>query len=428
MSIFYKYLAQWFVLVCITLSFITINAQNSSITLQYCETEAINNYPSIKDKELLHAASVLRVQNINALWLPSLSLNGQATYQSDVIDINLQMPNNQLSIKQSHDQYKATVDANQLIFDGGTTKYLRKMEESFQATNIQQVDVDIYKVREQISNVYFMLLMLQESQRLLSTSLGEVSEREKVAESLVKNGVLITSDWDVLKAEKLKIEQQLIDFKFNKKANVNILSILINKPVSDSLEFELPVVEIKDTATSQRPEYKYFELQAMQIDDNKALTYTMRMPKVYAFAQGGYGRPGLNMLSDKFNPFYIFGATLKWTIWDWKKNSRDRQVFDIQKQMINTRHEGFDRNLNIDLQNKIANIKKLEETIKLDSAIVEIRVRVAQSAASRLEQGVITSTDYLTELNATTLATINAKMHKIQFVQAKVNYMLARGY
>lgn len=429
MKRFYNFLIQSFGLVCLILnSSILFGQNNPIITLQYCQTEAINNFPSVKDKALLQAASELRLRNVDVAKLPGLSLNGQATYQSDVIKITMPLANgNQLSINQAKDQYKATVDVNQLIFDGGTTKYNRKLEESSLATNIQQVDVDIFKVREQVNNMYFMLLTLQKSQSLLSVTLGEIKDRENVVASSVKNGVLISSDLDVLKAERLKIEQQLDDINYNRKTAVNILSILISKPLADSSKFELPLVEMKDSASINRPEYKLFDLQGKQIEDSKELSSTVRMPKVYAFAQGGYGRPGLNMLSDKFNQFYIVGATLKWTIWDWNKNSRDRQVLDIQKQMIATRRETFDKNLNIDLQNKLSTIQKLEESLKRDSEIVEIRMRVTQSAASRLEHGVITSTDYLTELNAETVAKINFETHKIQLIQAKANYMLAKG-
>lgn len=429
MKRFYKHLKQCFGLVCLILNYSILFGQNNPIvTLQYCQSEAINNFPSAKDKALLQAASELRIKNVDIAKLPTFSINGQATYQSDVITINLPLANgNQLSINQAKDQYKATLDVNQLIFDGGTTKHNRKVEESSLAANIQQVDVDIFKVREQVNNMYFMLLTLQESQKLLSTTLAEIKEREKVVASSVKNGMLISSDQDVLIAERLKIEQQLDDIKYNRKAAVNILSILISKPVADSSKFELPLVEMKDSSTITRPEYKLFDLQGKQIEDNKQLISTIRMPKVYAFAQAGFGRPGLNMLSDKFNQFYIVGATLKWTIWDWNKNNRERQILDIQKQMITTRRETFDKNLNIDLQNKLSAIQKIDEYIIRDSMIVEIRIRVALSAASRLEHGVITSTDYLTELNAETIAKINFETHKIQLIQAKANYMLAKG-
>ena len=133
------------------------------------------------------------------------------------------------------------------------------------------------------------------------------------------------------------------------------------------------------------------------------------------------------MLSNNFETYYILGASLKWTLWDWSKNRKDKQVLDLQKKMVQDKRETFDMNLNIDLQNRLAVIQKLEEALKRDNQIVELRSRITKTSASRLENGVITSTDYLTDLNAETVAKINLETHKIQLVQAKANYLLAKG-
>jgi outer membrane protein TolC len=401
---------------------------NSMVTLQFCQTEALNNYPLLKNKSLLQNTSDLKVRNVNTNRLPQINLNGQVTYQSDAIDITLPLPNGQTrSISQSKDQYKATLDVNQLLFDGGTTRYQRQLEMAALNSDLQQVDVDLFKIKEQVNNVYFLLLSLQANRQLLNSTLNQIQEREKVVSSSVKNGVLMSSDLDVLVAERLQIEQQIAEIDINKKSALSILSLFINKTLSDSVKFELPTVELNETAPVKRPEYTLFDLQAKKLDASKQLTGSMLMPKVYAFAQAGYGRPGLNMLSNDFSSFYILGAQLKWNLWDWHKNKRDRAVLDIQKQMITTQRETFDKNLNIDLQNRLAAVQKLEEALKRDDQIVKLRGNVTKSAASRLENGVITSTDYLTELNAETMANINLEVHKIQLVQAKANYLVTKG-
>jgi len=404
------------------------NQNNTVITLQYCQTEAFNNYPLLKNKSLLQNTSDLKVRNVNTNRLPQINLNGQATYQSDAIDITLPLPGGQTrSISQSKDQYKATLDVNQLLFDGGTTRYQRQLEIAALNSDLQQVDVDLFKIKEQVNNVYFLLLSLQANRRLLNSTLNQILEREKFVASSVKNGVLMSSDLDALVAERLQIEQQISEIDTNQKSALGVLSLFINKSLSDSAKFELPTIELNITEPVKRPEYTLFDLQAKRLDASKQLTGSMLMPKVYAFAQAGYGRPGLNMLSNDFSSFYIIGAQLKWNLWDWHKNKRDRAAVDIQKQMITTQRETFDKNLNIDLQNRLAAVQKLEEALKRDDQIVELRGRVTKASASRLENGVITSTDYLTDLNAETMAKINLEVHKIQLVQAKANYLVAKG-
>lgn len=404
------------------------NGQNKlTITLKYCQDEALANYPSAKDKALLQAVSELKISGIQTGLLPQFSLNGQATYQSDAINISIPTPTGVRSMISAKDQYKATLDINQILYDGGTNRYQRKLEETSSAADIQQVEVDLYKIREQVNNAYFLLLSLQESRKLLHTTLSEINERKTMVTSSVQNGVLTPSDLDILDAERLKVEQQLAEIDISKKGTITILSILISKPIPDSIQFELPIIAVKDTVNNGRPEYKLFDLQAKRLDDSRQLTGTLLMPKVYALAQGGYGKPGLNMLSNNFETYYMLGASLKWTLWDWSKNKKDKQVLDLQKKMVQDKRETFDMNLNIDLQNRLAVIQKLEEALKRDDQIVEIRSRVTKTSASRLENGVITSTDYLTDLNAETVAKINLETHKIQLVQAKANYLLAKG-
>ena len=310
------------------------DAQNTTITLKYCQDEALANYPLAKDKALMQVALELKIASVQTGLLPQVSLNGQATYQSDAINISLPTQAGLKTMSSAKDQYKATLDINQMVYDGGTNKYQRKLEESSAAADVQQVEVDIYKIREQVNNAYFLLLSLQENRKLLNTTLSDIQERKGVVASSVQNGALTPTDLDVLEAERLKVEQQLAEIDISKKSTINILSILISKPVSDSAKFELPVVYVKDTTLLGRPEYKLFELQTKRLDDSKQLTGSLLMPKVNAFVQGGYGRPGLNMLSTNFETYYMFGANFKWTLWDWSKNRKDRQVLDVQKKMV----------------------------------------------------------------------------------------------
>jgi phage-related protein len=47
--------------------------------------------------------------------------------------------------------------------------------------------------------------------------------------------------------------------------------------------------------------------------------------------------------------------------------------------------------------------------------------------ASELKHGIITATEYLTELTAETSASLNMELHKIQLINAKYEYLAAAG-
>ena len=126
------------------------------------------------------------------------------------------------------------------------------------------------------------------------------------------------------------MEQQLAEIDINRKSSFAVLSILMNTRL-EKANVQLPEVTIKDSLENIRPEYKLFDLQSQQVENNKSLLSTQLMPKISAFGEAGYGRPGLNMLSDNFAAYYLVGLTFKWNFFDWNKNSHDRQVLEVQK-------------------------------------------------------------------------------------------------
>lgn len=405
-----------------------ISAQvNKVATLGLCHEKAIATYPQLSDKALLKDASDLRIKNINSNYLPQLSFNGQATYQSDVTKVSLP-PMMGISVPSpAKDQYKVTLDAQQLLYDGGLTRKQKKLEGASAEADMQQVETDLLRIKEQVNNTFFTIILLQENKRLLQNTLNVLKEKEQTVKSMVKNGVLMQSDENIITAERLKTEQLVTEVDINRASAIRIMNLLTNESFTDSTAFVSPELTIQDTLITNRPETKSFELQEKRIEAAGSISNSSLLPRVYAFGQLGYGRPGLNMMNDSFNDFYMVGASLKWNFWDWNKSRREKQVYAIQKQMVASKRDNFNKNLSIDLQNRLATIKKSEEALQRDADIVKLRTSITQVAQSQLNNGVITSTDYITELNSETQARINLETHKIQLIQAKANYLLATG-
>ncbi len=157
------------------------------------------------------------------------------------------------------------------------------------------------------------------------------------------------------------------------------------------------------------------------------LTHSQRLPKIYAFTQAGYGRPGLNMLKSDFTSYYIIGISLKWNLWDWSKTSRDRQSISIQGDMLESGRLALEKNLRIMLDNSQARISQLEKALETDTSIVELRSSVTVLSSKKLENGTITATDYINDLNSEVQAKIQLKSNMIQLIQEKINYLTIKG-
>jgi outer membrane protein TolC len=403
------------------------------LSLTECYKLTRESHPYYQDRQRIQENSNLKLQNIRTQWLPQLNANAQATYQSDAIKLDMVFPTGQnqppkeIKFESSRDQYKATIDINQMLYDGGSVAAQKQITNSSLESDLLQNESDLHQLVEQVNQVYFGLLLYKSNIRLLENVGSTLLLRQKTIEAALKNGTLQESDLDNIKIEILKNQQQIEELKLSYSSGISVLSELAGKKFNDSLKIEMPEVDIPDTGAFQRAELKNLEAQKTSIGFTDKLTQSQRMPRVYAFAQGGYGRPGLNMLDNNFATFYIVGVNFKWNIWDWNTTSRNRQSLAIQRDMLDSRRQAIEKNLRISLDNSKSRIEQLEKSLKTDAAIVDLRKNVTQRSSAKLEQGIMVASDYINDLNAETQANITMLTHKVQLAQEKVNYLTIKG-
>ena len=399
------------------------------VSLLQCYKEAMENYPLQKQNPLLKKASALKNENLSIGWMPKIDANAQATYQSDVtaFDISLPFPGINLPQKISKDQYKASLDISQALYDGGLISGQKSLETQTLNSDLQEVKVELNKLKTQINQFYFSILLTKESEKILILKFEELNEKIKVIESAVANGAMLESSLDILKSEILKLEQQLFDIKSTRISLLKSLSMLIGRQLDDNAALETPDIKFEGKDVINREEYLYFDMLKFKLDAASKLAAIQNNPKIFAFGQAGYGRPALNMLLNSFQGYYIVGAKFNWNLWDWNKAFKDEQIIEIQKKIVETTREVFDKNLAIALENELSNIEKFGNAIEKDSQIITLMEKITKSSYSQLINGAITATDYLTEFNNETISKLNYETHKIQLLQSKTNYLTLKG-
>jgi hypothetical protein len=151
------------------------------------------------------------------------------------------------------------------------------------------------------------------------------------------------------------------------------------------------------------------------------------LPKFFAFSQLAWGRPGYNMISSDFHTFYTIGAGMKWNFLNYGDNKRQIKMLEIQKDQIEIKRTQFSNQLNIQVQAELINIEKYDSLMKQDASLLGIRRSIASSSLSKLNNGIITSMEYLTDMNAEILANLQFQNHKLLKKQATYNYLLLQG-
>lgn len=407
--------------ILVLLSSLSIFAQET-VTLEECYNLVSINYPLAKQNEFLKTQNKLDKEVISTKNLPQVSVDAYATYQSDVIEF----PTPGMD-PLNKDQYRATVSVNQLIYGGGITKAALDVKTTQLKIQEQEIKVNLHQLKLQINQLYFSILLAQEQFLLLKSKETQLLMQLKEIISGIKEGVLLASSDKILEVELLKINQQLRAVESDKTVLIETLSSLIGKSIDNNTNFSASMTEVYENEPLNRPELTLFELKKQEIENSESLLSTNNKVKLQGFAKGGYGNPGLNMLDNTFQPFYILGVTLKWNVFDWNSIKKQQQSMLIHKDIVETEKEIFELNTNIALNKQEKEIQKTSSYIHSDLEIIRLREEVLKIADSQLSNGVITSSAYITELTNLYADKNTLIRHEIQLQLAKANYIIIKG-
>lgn len=411
---------------------VSISMAQKVLTLKECYVMALTANAIAGEKTAYSEISRIRDENLKKGWLPSIDANANVTYNSDVVDFasaTASVPGmSSLFRPMPQDQYKLTMDINQVIYDGGAIKNARAIEQAELHLNEKQTESDLYKLKGQVNNYFFNILLLNRQKELLNNYLTLISKRISTMQSAVNNGVLLKPDIDILTSEKLKMEQQITENNLHRDALIKILSDMTGTEIDNSTRLILPSETPEMTEELARPELQMFDLRKEQLSAGLKMVQSKRMPKAFGFATLGYGNPpGMDFFNDAFDTYYIVGAGIKWNIFDWNKAKNEKQVISLQQNIIENRKNDLTDNLKRQLEAKMSEINSLRELVRTDAELMDLRKRITAASESQYENGIITATDYLNEMNAEKSVAINSEIHKINLALAGIEYMNISG-
>lgn len=399
------------------LLFFSVNAQ--TLTLEECYDLAKQNYPLIKRHDLIPKTKEYNLQNAAKGWLPQIQIVGQATYQNDVIQFPIQLPN--MTIEPlSKDQYKIYADVQQNIYDGGMIANQKKMATINSEIELQKTEVETDQLEMRINQIYFGILQTDEQLQQTELTKSDLSSGLKKAEAQLENGVIFRSNVDVLKAQIVNLEQKQLELQSTKKSFLQMLSLFINKSIDENTTLEKPEkILIQDE--NKRAELKLFDLQKQGLEQQKANINSKNLPKFGAFFQGGYGKPGFNMLKNEFDLFYIGGLRLNIPISGFYTRKNDLALVETQQEEIDVQKENFLFNQQFQTIQNNSDLDKIQQLINKDNKLIELRESIKKASLAQLENGVITTNDYLREVNELDRAKNQKIIHEIQYLLTQYN-------
>lgn len=405
----------------------TANAQAAKeLSLEECYSLARENYPLVKQRELIVQSSAYSIDNISKGYLPQVNFIGQATYQSDVTQVPISLPNMSIPTL-GKDQYKIYGEVIQTLYDGGMISGQKRIQESNAEVETRKLDVELYKLKERVNQLFFGILLVDEQAKQVTLLKNDIQSAIKKTEAAIANGTALKTSADQLTVELLKANQRSIELKAMRKAYTDMLSLFINKTLDEQTVFTKPSAII-NTDEINRPELALYDQQQKTLDAQSKVINARNMPRLGLFAQGGYARPALNMLSNQFDWYYIGGIRMTWTLSGFYTSGKEKQIINLNQKTIGLQKETFLLNTNFSLKQQHAEVQRLQELIQSDNEIIVIREKIKNTSAVQLETGVINTNDFLHEVNAADQARQNLVLHQMQLLMAQYTQQTTTGH
>lgn len=388
------------------------------ITIEESQSKAEANYPAIVRYDLIERTKNFNIANANKAYLPQGTLSAQGTWQSDVTSIDINMPGLEIpSIDQ--DQYKLVAELNQLIWDGGKISAQKKNIEAEAAVEKKQLESEIYTLRERVNNLYFGILLMKGQLNQHKILEKELQRNYDNVQVYVQNGVANEGDLNVVKVEQLKAAQQRIHLESTLEAYIRMLSVLMGEELDSKMVFIKP-----DPGNSvispviQRPELQTFDAREQSIETQRSLLNARIRPTIGAFVQGGYGKPGLNMFDNEFSPYFLGGVRVSWNFGNLYTLKNDKKKIDLQKLSVNSLRETFLYNLNTVIPQQQIEIEKFRMTMRDDDEIIRLQSQIREAAEVKVENGTMTVSDLMKEINSEEAAKQAKTLHEIQYLMS----------
>ena len=402
-----------------------------SLRLDVLHAAAAQHDPRSRQLAIRESQSNLRLRTITAERLPSIAGSAQAQHQSVVT----QFPGAPGFAGPSipHDTYDANVAVTEPLLD--PTRSARAAVERAQLARARaDVETALYGVRQQVNASFFAAAALSARHEAVAAAIADLEAQAKVAESRVRNGTALRSELSALRAEALRRRQDDAQLLADRDAALRVLADLTGLALPPDAPIALPTLEqrVADARARQdsvvaRPELARFERMRDVLSRQADVAGAQTKPRVSAFARGGVGRPGLNILSTRPESYWIGGVQVQWNPFDWGRAMRERQTLELERDAVTADATAFRDALRRQTIGDFAAISRLEGVLAADDEIVGLREQIVLEASARFRESTITSAEYVDRQTDLLSARISRGLHRVELAQARVAYLTTLG-
>lgn len=412
-------------------AFNTLALQAQNITLGECLEAATAHHPTTEQMQL---QGKLGEELRKALWLayvPQLSLEASANYLSDVVELDIKMPE-VMGIKVPppdipqlpHFQYNTYLQVTQLIWDGGRVKAGTEAIKSETAVQQAEAEVRSKKVRDAVVELYFALLLVDKQMELQKVVIEEFARQADKITSLLATGMASENDLDLVTVEQIKAKQTSDQLQQSRKALLETLSIYTGLKLSEGTVAQLPslptiTTEKGSRVAPNRAEHLLLDSKLRSSSADWKAYLAKGMPTLALFARGGYGRPGLNMMNPDPSFYYIAGAKLSWNFGKLYDLSTQKKKLHQSQRLVELERASLEKELQRELSEAYNEVERYETQLTSDRLLVDTLERVLNRTKKSEEEGTLATSEYLEQKSKLDAAKRTLEVDQLQLLRAK---------
>ncbi|SDB94497.1 TolC family protein [Williamwhitmania taraxaci] len=384
------------------------------------------NFPMARNRTTIDSIVLLKVKNSQNTWFPQLNVIGQSTYQSEVTKLDLPAQFQGLATPVDKDQHKVFLEVTQMLYDGGLAQNQKLVELASGQVQLAQHATSMHELKSRVVGAYYAILLAEVNMQQLDALTKTLEKRLLDIESGIEYGTILKSSLSSIKAELLNVEQQKIEVTQAREYALQILSILSGLTIDSSWEFSSP--DSIPTFNGQMPEILAIEAESNRQHSLIGMSSVRRRPQLALFGQAGYGKPGLNMMGNSWDTYYLAGVKLTWNLWDWNKTANEKRILGLNQQQLTAQRETTIKNMAVRTAEQDGAIAKLEQIILRDKEIHRLREEITAATLASVKEGALREVDYISDLNTEFQARIEIEKHQLLLNQSKILKLLISGY
>jgi outer membrane protein TolC len=377
------------------------------------------NYPYASQLGLNESGRRESVKDLGMEWLPQVSVTGKTSYQSEVSSLKIPESVAQrfgLNIGGGEKwQYQGTVSVSQLLYDGGLNRTEKQLARTQSDIKSYQIKSSMLQIEDNVDHVFESILLNKEQIKMVRYQQKDLELRKKDICTAVQNGIALKTSSQEIDADLIQLQQQETSLRMQLCQDFVQLSSFTRLDLDTTTVLGFP----KDTAVvaidyTGRPDYQIFGSQILSSELSEKKLNQAFIPQLSFFANGYYGRPGLNVMDFSSHYSGLVGISLKWNIASLYDNVHKKNIERIHRDLIKNDQSLFEINMDKQIKNLLIDQAKNRKLLDSDDRVVAIRLNVKDVAAVQLKNGSITLTDYMIKLNDVSQAMINKSIHRIE--------------